>query len=183
MRRKTIAILGVDGSGKSTAINNVSKIYGERCTVTYMGNTRFEDNNIEKLKGKRFRGPIIILLIYRCFWNRYRRANKSGRLALFDRYVHEIFINASGKYKIIYTLLYKYLFPMPNRIVYLYCSPEISLNRKSDIADADVFKAMKKRFDDYFKNRKGVLCLDTGLLNEDEITDRINNYINNNFEL
>ena len=182
MRKKTIAILGVDGSGKSTAINNLSKKYGERCTITYMGYTRFEDTSIEELKGKRFVGPLYIYRIYRCFWRRYLNATRTDKVALFDRYVHEIFINASGKYKYINILLYKYLFPKPKKMVYLYCSVEESLKRKKDIINADAFRNMKKRFDLFFLKRKGVLCLDTELLSEKEITERISQFIDNELD-
>lgn len=182
MKIKTIAVLGVDGSGKSTAVSNLVSIYGDKCIVTYMGYKDFEDPKIEKLKGKRFATPAIVLRIYRCFWKRYLNAAHTGKIAIFDRYIHEIFINAGGRLKKINILLYKYLFPRPSRMVYLYCEAEESLKRKSDIEDADEFIEMKKRFDDYFLNRKGVLCLDSGVLTPEEITDRICDFINKSFD-
>lgn len=179
-KNKTIAILGVDGSGKSTAVENVSKYYGEQCTVTYMGYTRFEDPKISQLEGRRFATPFIEFRIYRCFWRRYFKGKKAKQIAIFDRYVHEIFINAGkGKYDRLRILLYKYLFPMPSLLVYLHCPAEVSLRRKSDIPDPDVFMAMKKRFDNYFLGQKNVLCLDSGVLTPEEIADKICEYIDN----
>lgn len=178
----TLAILGVDGSGKSTAIENLAVKYGDKCSVTYMGYTRFEDPRIESLKNRRFSNPLITWLIYRCFWVRYIKALKQGDFAIFDRYVHEIFINANKTlYNRINVILYRYFFPMPQKIVYLYCSAEESLRRKNDIPNPDIFIAMKKRFDNYFMNKNGVLCLDSEKLSPEEITERISELIEQSF--
>lgn len=181
MKKKTIAILGVDGTGKSTAVANLKKIYGDSCVITYMGYKDFEDPRIKELEGKRFSTPSIVFRIYRCFWKRYLDAVKSQKIAIFDRYVHEIFINADGRLKWVNTILYEFLFPMPRIIVYLHCSTAESLKRKSDIPDAEEFAKMKERFDNYFINKENVLCLDTGLLSIEEITTRITDLINNSF--
>lgn len=181
--RNTIAILGVDGSGKSTAVENLSQKFGNRCSVTYMGYTRFEDKRIERLQELRFTSPIVLLLIYNCFWKRYLNAIHHGNFAIFDRYVHEIFLNANKNwwFSRVSIVLYKYLFPMPQKIVYLHCSVDKSLNRKNDIEKPEVFKAMKERFDNYFLNRDGVLCLDSGELSPEEITIKISEFINTSF--
>ena len=178
-KAKTIAIMGVDGSGKSTAVELLKNKYGSRCSVIYMGNTRFEDPRIDRLKSRRFSRPLILLLIYRCYWKRYVKGLYQSELAIFDRYVHEIFINAGkGWYNRINAFLYKYCFPKPNIIVYLYCPAEESLRRKSDIPDSDVFVALKKRFDDYFLKNKQILCLNSSQLSPAEITEQISNFIN-----
>lgn len=181
-KKNTIAILGVDGSGKSTAVENVAKRYGDRCSVTYMGFTRFEDPRIESSETRRFSRPLRLYLIYRCFWKRYKKAVSIGQFALFDRYVHEIFINSRGGwYNNINVLLYKYFFPQPQIIVYLYCPAEESLRRKSDIPDPDKFIEMKERFDNFFLNKKHVMCIDSGKLSPDLIADKICAYIDQSF--
>lgn len=181
MRRKTIAILGVDGSGKSTVVSNLQKVFGDECIITYMGYKDFEDPKIEELKGRRFSTFLVMCRIYRCFWHRYINAVRANKIAIFDRYVHEIFLNANNSRKWLNTLLYKYLFPKPSITVYLYCPVKESLKRKNDIPDVEVFTIMKERFDAYLINRKNVLCLDTGELAADEITNRITNFINQSF--
>ncbi len=181
MNKRTIAILGVDGSGKSSAVELVGSHYGKNCTVTYMGFRRFEDSRIEALQNKKKRNIldtlIILWLTYRCFWLRYIKSTKKGGIILFDRYVHEGFINANGRFKNLRVLLFKYLFPRPKRMVYLYCSIDESLRRKDDIESREVFAAMKKRFDDYFIGRPGVLCLDTERLSREKVAELIISFI------
>lgn len=174
----TIAILGVDGSGKSTAVENLLKVYGKKCSITYMGFTRFEDPIIEQLEGKRNAFLLMELRIYLCFWKRYISGCKTGDIVIFDRYVHEIFINAGSTFfQKTRAFIYKHFFPMPSKMVYLYCPVEESLRRKSDIVNPEVFVLMKQRFDDFFLGRKDILCLDTSVLSTEEITDRICDFI------
>lgn len=181
MKKTTIAILGVDGSGKSTAVELVGNHYASNCVVSYMGFRRYEDPRIEQLQKKEDRNVFdtlrILLLTYKCFWRRYNNSLKEKKLVVFDRYTHEGFINASGRFRLLRIVLFKYLFPRPSKIVYLHCSVEESLRRKDDIKNREVFVAMKKRFDDYFLHRKGVLCLDTGALSKKEIANHIINFI------
>ena len=182
-KRRTVAILGVDGSGKSTAIGNLSNVYQDNCTVTYMGNTRFEDKRIEEFKKRRHCRPIVVYLKWRCFWTRYNNAIKKGTLAIFDRYVHEIFINDNkGFYGKLNVILYKFIFPRPSKIVYLYCSGEDSLRRKHDITKPEEFLKMKRRFDAYFIGKKGVLSLNSSLLSPEEITNNISDFIDKSFK-
>lgn len=181
MNKRTIAILGVDGSGKSTAVELVGNHYGDDCVVVYMGFRRFEDPRIEQLQKKENRNIIdnlrVLLLTYRCFWLRYNNALKKKKLVLFDRYTHEGYINASGRFKGLRVLLFRYLFPKPSKMVYLHCSVEESLMRKDDITNKEIFIAMKKRFDDFFFQRDGVLCLDSGILGREDIANSIIKFI------
>lgn len=177
-KKITIAILGVDGSGKSTAVEKLSEIYRDDCSVTYMGYTRFEDPRIEQLEGKRYAFPVVEFLIYMCFWKRFFKGIRTGNIVIFDRYVHEIFLNVgSGKIQRIRAFVYKYFFPKPSKLVYLHCPVSESLRRKSDIVNPEVFMGMKQRFDDYFLGRKDVLCLNSGELSPKEITDQICDFI------
>lgn len=179
--KKTVALIGVDGTGKSTIINRLKELFGDEAITMYMGSVRFEDPKIEELAKKPCLSFIesvkYLFLVNKCFWGRYRGAVKTNKIVLFDRYVHERYLNATGKRKLINLVLYKYLFPRTSCIIYLYCSAETSLKRKDDIPDAEVFHAMKKRFDSCFLNSNDCLCLDTDTKSVDEITNESYNYI------
>lgn len=179
--KKTVALIGVDGTGKSTIINRLKELFGDEAITMYMGSVRFEDPKIEELAKKPclsfFESVKYLFLVNKCFWGRYRGAVKTNKIVLFDRYVHERYLNATGKRKLINLVLYKYLFPRTSCIIYLYCSAETSLKRKDDIPDAEVFHAMKKRFDSCFLNSNDCLCLDTDTKSVDEITNESYNYI------
>lgn len=181
MKKKTIAIIGVDGTGKSTVIDNVSLRLGDNCIVKYMGSRSYEDVELEQLLTKKRMSKIELLrsiwLQYRCFWTRYNDAVRSGKIALFDRYIHEIYLNSNGVFKVIYTILYKYLYPRPSSIIYLHCSANESLRRKDDIPNPDVFRAMKSRFDNYFLGNKSCFCLNSEEHSPQELADLVYNYI------
>ena len=181
MKRKTIAILGVDGAGKSTVIENLKQLLKDKCFVQYMGSRSYEDPKLVELLGKTSMTKVEVLysiwLRYRCFWKRYNKAVATGKIVLFDRSVDEIYINSSGLFKILYTVLYKYMFPTYSSVIYLHCSAEESLRRKNDIPNAEVFRAMKGRFDKYFLNNPKCLCLSSEEHSPQELTELAYNYI------
>lgn len=182
---KTLAIIGVDGTGKSSVIQALGNEFGEKCIITYMGYRSFEDNRIERLQNKPASSIItktikfvyVVFLIYRCYLKRYRTSVNKGKFVIFDRYVHEIYINAQGIMKIVFTLLYKYLYPKPSNVVYLYCPVEESLRRKDDITDKVTFRKMKERFDKTFLNNKECLCLDSSVYSTKELAQQIKQII------
>lgn len=179
--KQTFAIIGVDGSGKSTLISQLGQRFGEKAMTQYMGSVRFEDERIEIIKNKQslsvYDSIRLYFLIYKCFWDRYKTATKSNKLVLFDRYVDERYINAKGKYRFLNVILYKYFFPKPSHIIYLHCSAETSFNRKSDIPDKSAFIAMKERFDEFYMKGKSNLCLSSDDSTPGELSEIAYNYI------
>ncbi len=186
MNRKTIAILGVDGTGKSTVIKNLQQLLKDKCIVQYMGSRSYEDPRLMKILDKprmtKFELLYSIWLRYLCFWKRYKNAVASGKIVLFDRSVDEIYINSSGVFKFVYTFLYKYAFPSPSVVIYLHCSAAESLCRKDDIPDPVAFRAMKKRFDQCFLDNPKCLCLSSEKYNPQELAELVYNYIEEHFD-
>ena len=97
----------------------------------------------------------------------------SGKTVIYDRYVHETYINAPGIYHWMFKRLYFNLFPQPTEIIYLYCPFEESLKRKDDIDDPIKFKEMKCRFDRIFLSDTRVHKFDTSIQRPDEIVDSV----------
>ena len=187
LRKKSIAIIGVDGSGKSSAVKSLKAIFGEKAEIIYMGMKDYQLNKLNILLQKE--NCNIIEKVYRLilsryeFFYRYFKYRFSRKVVIFDRYVDDIYINANknNKFRIIDKLLYGFLFPKPNIKIYLYCNIETSLERKSDITDVTVFSEMKKRYDKFYLNRKKVLCINTSLVNEENTIKMITNLINENY--
>ena len=181
LHRRSIALIGVDGSGKSTTIKELKKTLGEGCFVQYMGFREMETKWGKEwyASGKKFKIKIIPFLgVYLEMWYRYLKYRfYNGRIVLYDRFPWEAFDNGTGKYKAIYFLLFKVLFPRPYKVIYLHCSTETSLKRKNDITNVELFKSMKLRFDSKYKNDKKIMSFNTDVMETSDIVDQICKYI------
>lgn len=180
MKGKTIAFVGVDGSGKSTLIKNLQQLLKDKCIVQYMGCRSYEDPKLVKLLEKNNLTKIEKLYLrwlqYRCFRKRYDNAVATGKIVLFDRFVDELYINAS-KYNFFYVFLYKYVFPRPSCLFYLHCSVDESLHRKNDVPDSVFFRTMKVKFDNRFLKDPKCICLNSEEFTPQELTTLVYNHI------
>ena len=177
VHRRTIALLGVDGSGKSTTIKALEKTLGDGCYVQYMGFREMETKWGKEwyASGKRYKLKFIPFLgVYMEMWYRYLKYRfKNGRIILFDRFPWEAFDNGTGKYKVMYFILFKVFFPRPKKVYYLHCPDDTSLKRKDDITNEQQFKNMKKRFDSTYMNMKNIISFDTDVLDTSQIVEQI----------
>lgn len=177
-RQYTVALIGVDGSGKSSALQNLTEYYQGSAFTQYFGFRDYKTNLAKKLcdGNKRFKNKYISNL-FRCvaLYNemlyRYNVAKKSGkRILLFDRYVWEAADNSVlSAERVLNTLLFKKLFPNVDTVIYLYCPVDISLSRKNDIEDVDCFVRMKERFDKLYMRKEGSLAIDTSITPREEV--------------
>ena len=179
MSKRSIAFVGVDGSGKSSTINNINDLLYQRSKIVYMGEKDYKICLLNKLMKKK-NCNIIEKIIRRLLLKiepiyRYLNSRFSDKVILFDRYVDDIFINQP---KIINKLLYKYFFPKPKLKFYLYCDLDTSFNRKKDIIDKKIFSEMKKRYDDYYlKKEQNIICINTTLIDEKKVIEIISKEI------
>ena len=181
-KQTAVALIGVDGTGKSTLLDSLKEYYGDRAFVQYMGFRSYVSENAGKWADRsapRSRIPGVNLFrswgaFYKDMKIRYDAAVKSGRpLVLFDRYPWEAFDNAkNAPVKAVTWVCFRLLFPRPDHVIYLTCPAEESLARKSDISDQAKFVQMKNRFDRKYGNRKNTLVLDTSQLPREEVTAR-----------
>ena len=179
----TIAIIGVDGTGKSTSINAINEYYGDAVATQYMGFRLFQTKIAKSWYGRKKRIPIIgffvdcIILPYE-MWYRYIHALSEGNdIVLFDRYPWEIYDNSCGIARIINYCLFKLLFKKPDGIIYLYCSVDTSLSRKDDIVDEKAFRRMKAAFDKQYKEYSGTLALNTDDMGVEDVRNRTISYV------
>lgn len=183
---RTIAIIGVDGSGKSTSIDLINKIYDEKSKITYMGLKEFKIKVLYKMNENR-NGNVFYKLIKRVLFYfemliRALKSRFSPKVIIYDRYVNDFFINSSGMLKKIDILFYKILFPRPKMIFYFYCSGETSLKRKDDIPDEKAFLIMKEKYDKYFSNDKKAIMINTDVESIESAVNIICDNINKKFK-
>lgn len=182
---KSIAFIGVDGSGKTTTTHMINDIISDKSVVQYLGFKNYEikfvkkhfehekNNFIYKINSLLFQ---YIDLLYRYYKNRF-----SKRIVIFDRFPWEAPINYHGLSKIITFIQYKILFPRPKVVYYIYCDMNTSLERKDDIIDVESFKNMKRNFDKKFLNNKKIKSYSTSTLTPEDIKQKIIEDINSRF--
>lgn len=184
--RKSIALIGVDGSGKSTTVHALQELLGNKCCVQYMGFREMETfwGKEYYASGKRFRFKFMPFLgIYLEMWHRYLKHRFDNyKLIFYDRFPWEAYDNGFGKYKVAYFILFKLLFPRPKKVYYLHCSVNTSFKRKDDIIDKMLFINMKMRFDKKYKDKRAILSFDTDEFTTEEIVNYIcKDIMDNNF--
>jgi thymidylate kinase len=180
-----IAIIGIDGTGKSTSINQIKKYYGNKVETQYFGfrdyKTRFAKKQTQECKRKiQIISPIMTLLsLYMEMLYRYISViKKRAPLNVFDRYVWEAGDNTPNMAaKILYKLFFKVLFPRVDGVIYLYCPLDTSLNRKDDIDNIEKFTEMKQRYDYNYLQKKKVLAIDTSTKCTSDVLGEVISYV------
>ncbi len=153
---KIIAILGVDGTGKTTIINILKEKL--KYKAIYMGNKEYYiEKKINIEKANFLLKPIIFLTMYIEEWTKYFLLlyyKLRGEIILTDRYYKYEKI-LKGKYynskteRIIQKIFYDFLYPNANKYVFLYEDYETIKKRKNEIKKEDYKKILeetKKRF-------------------------------------
>ena len=174
---KTVCIVGVDGTGKSTIIKALRDAIGSNnCVIQYMGLYNWETDFASWCMGCQNRGMIKKMLtpisVIHEFKYRYIKHQNSGKVILFDRYTHEQVIRTFNSEKFwirniicrLYNCFLVKLYPKPTLIVYLYCNTLTSILRKDDITtnkDINKLKKNKILYDNFYLNRDDVLAINT----------------------
>ena len=164
-----ICVLGVDGAGKTSTIDELNNVLGARTQIQYMGfrdhitrlaKKRLNDKPVKKMSGILSKAVKLTAAYFEMWYRIIIHWTKDYKV-IYDRYAWEIYINSRGFVRIVNTVFFKYLFPKPKHIFYLYCPTEESLNRKDDILNKEDFAAMKARFDREYINSRHVISIDT----------------------
>ena len=165
---RSICILGVDGTGKTSVTIALKKYLGQNSIIQYMGlhsyltgyaRSRYNAGNY---KHSHVSAIINFTALYLEMWFRVICHWKGRKIIIYDRYAWEIMFNYKGIKRALAKLLFKTLFPRPKLVLYLYCTIEVSLSRKTDIIDIAEFKGIKQEYDREFMHCPGIIPIDTG---------------------
>lgn len=174
---KSICVLGVDGTGKSTLVQMIFDALGaEKSVVQYMGSKRWETSfarNFHNSANTSLIGSFLCALSV--VWDLYVRVYKhrfNNRIVIFDRYADEQFLNlnmgtndSKNRFKkFFYTFWFKFFFYRPTVTFYLTCPADVSIARKDDIVTEDDVARLRERktlFDDYYIGKPGVMTIET----------------------
>lgn len=142
-----IALIGVDGAGKTTILTELNKIKNTK--TLYMGFRNFKFQGIVDLLGKVGKVGIIFQHIFVYFENlaRIYKANKlerDGYIVLFDRYPAIDYQVASKSSQLIYKILYKYFFPLPDRIILIKGEKNEIYKRKPELTLDEIEELQSK---------------------------------------
>lgn len=175
-----IVIQGVDGTGKSSTILELSKIMGRNVSVQYMGRkhweTKFATRRFQKKKKGNLSPILNIISLYVEMFKRVSKNLTKNRVIIYDRYPSEIYLQEKGIKKKVLKILFETLFFKPKYSFYLTCPIDVSVERKSDITSAELVEKLKKKklsFDQYIRMKNKARVLDTYTLSQDEVINMI----------
>ena len=203
MKFKSICVVGVDGTGKSSTIDLIKTLMGEDVIcVQYMGARLWETqmaqdyigaSNHPKCSKLKYVFMSTFSHIYEMYYRVYKH-RKINKIVLFDRYAYEQALfrraNSKGVYgkvmSFIYSFFLLWLFPKPDLTFYLKCPLDISIKRKTDINSKEEIEGLKRNkrlLDKYYENRKNVYVLDTSKESQQLITRHIVEIVNKTFNI
>ena len=139
-RGMTVAVLGMDGAGKSTLIRGLEASCPLPTRSVYMGLWK-ENGLLDRTPALR---PLRIVVRPFAAWRRYAvgRINRAlGRLVLFDRYTYDPYEPPTPPFvtlKSAYMRLLAHTCPAPDLILLLNLPPEIAAGRKADEEPGDL---------------------------------------------
>lgn len=177
---RTVAILGMDGSGKSSTLTLLKQHFGDRAHIQYMGFKDFQTDGAKQWKPietgnavyRKFRNIFSFLSTYRAeMLYRYRKAvaDDQAELIFFDRYAWDSYESEFDPLmRVLMFLWFKVSFPRPDLVIYLHCPKDVSLERRNDIEDVALFAKKKERMDALYL-KKNVLCFDSSEMTQEEI--------------
>ena len=148
--KKTIAIVGVDGAGKTTIIE-VLKKYNTKSV--YMGFKEFKfDNFYKRISGKNiFFTFLVHFMVFFENWYKYLKSilfRFQGYDVIFDRYPKiEYLISENKKLHILHSIFYKFFFPSATKEIFIKGNPLEIYKRKQEM-NIDEIKIEQKKLED-----------------------------------
>lgn len=180
---KSIAVLGVDGTGKSTIVKAIYEYFGsDKALVQYMGLKEWETwpaRICTTMPWAKVFGRFVRLAVLYELKRRVYKHNHRKKIVIFDRYVDEQVLqfcktkqNLFGKImEGLFKRVFWKSFYRPTMSFYMTCNLEVSIARKDDInssQEIDRLKINKTLMDSFYKKRNDVITIDTTSMPIDE---------------
>ena len=130
---KIIAVVGIDGSGKSTLIDKVGFKSFHFYELVRNSSKKRVVTNKKYYKLRFFVGTILKIYLPNLLkYVKYKFFSES--LVVFDRYSYDYLISLRKEKSIYNTILYHmfYFFPSPDLVIFLKVSPEVAFERKKE---------------------------------------------------
>lgn len=190
---KSICVVGMDGTGKSTLVKKLHQWLGEKeSVIQYMGMKNWE-TGLAKYYFTNLEEKKYFVVIGTCFsivYELYRRVLKyrnSKKTIIFDRYIDERIISLHKARKPWKRFLLKCFFRFaflffhrPSIMIYLTCDARTSFDRKDDINSQEVkqsFLESKKDMDEFYLSKPGVFVFNTNDMKADEVFEEVRHIV------
>ena len=167
-----VAVLGADGSGKSTVIDGlIEHLASKKIDVVYQhwrpvlgGKDESDNGPVVDPHAQTPRGMVasmlkvgVLLVIWRLsFWGDIGKQRKQGKLVLFDRFYADL-LNDPIRYRyggsrVFASIVFKWM-PKPDLIILLDAEAEVLYARKPEVEMGEL-KKIVSRYRDYIDNEK-----------------------------
>jgi thymidylate kinase len=172
-----VAVLGADGSGKSTVIDGlIAHLASQKIDVVYQhwrpvlgGKDESDNGPVVDPHAQTPRGIVasmlkvaVLLAIWRLsFWGDLGKQRREGKLILFDRFYADL-LNDPIRYRyggsrIFASILFKCM-PKPDLVILLDAEAEVLYARKPEVEMGEL-KKIVSRYRQYIKNEKRGLLI------------------------
>lgn len=178
---KSVAVIGPDGSGKSTVVGYLNQTPWARSV--YMGSNDYLLGNVYSKISKRSFLPLRVGKFLAVYLENWLKVGKiylyklRGKTIYLDRYPAYQHFLQKGNMRWLLDLCYEKLFPKPNIVIILSSSEDTIIRRKNELSALEI-QMIYDAFKSYFGDSKNVHWIENDNLNTTvgEVLGRVREY-------